>query len=63
MHLERAEMTLPEAFNTELKQWQVTFEQESLLRAFCVCLYERLAGRDPTGLLPKKKLEFMEGGE
>jgi hypothetical protein len=56
-------MTLPEAFNAELKQWRVTFEQESLLRAFCVCLSERLAGRDPTGLLPKKKLEFMEHGE
>ncbi len=56
-------MTLSEAFNAELKQWQVTFEQESLLRAFCVCLSERLAGRDPADLLPKKNMEFMEGGE
>jgi hypothetical protein len=59
----RAKMTLPEAFNAELKQWRVTFEQESLLRAFCVCLSERLAGRDPAALLPKKNMEFMEGGE
>lgn len=48
----------------ELKQWRrLSFEQQSLLRAFCVCLAERIDGRDPEMLLPRLACELIEGGE
>lgn len=42
----------------ELKEWtRLSCEQRSLIIAFCVCIKERIEGRDPSLLLPGRRTQ------
>lgn len=46
----RSQAKLVLAFREEIKLWQLTYDEDILVRMFVACLSERMQGRDPAEL-------------